>query len=55
MNLSGAMRTSIANNMKEPTAHIFVDAQKAVYNQMYNNSFHRFIDSDIYRNAAAGL
>lgn len=49
INLDFHTKNAIAQSLHEPTATSFLAAQKKVYSLMENNSYPRFIHSDLYK------
>lgn len=53
INLDFHTKNAIYQNLLEPTATSFLAAQRKVYSLMENNSYPRFIDSDLYKELCA--
>ncbi|XP_026199791.1 regulator of G-protein signaling 2 [Anabas testudineus] len=53
INLDYHTRNAIIQSLHEPTATTFVAAQRKVYSLMENNSYPRFIHSDLYKELCA--
>lgn len=49
INLDFHTKNAIVQSLHEPHANIFVAAQRKVFSLMENNSYPRFIHSDLYR------
>lgn len=49
INLDFYTKNAIVQSLHEPTATSFLAAQKKVYSLMQNNSYPRFINSDLYK------
>uniref|UniRef100_H3D467 Regulator of G protein signaling 2 n=1 Tax=Tetraodon nigroviridis TaxID=99883 RepID=H3D467_TETNG len=49
INLDFHTKNAIVQNLHQPNASIFLAAQRKVYSLMENNSYPRFIHSDLYR------
>lgn len=49
INLDFHTKNAIVQSLHEPDVNIFVAAQRKVYSLMENNSYPRFIHSDLYR------
>lgn len=48
VNLDFHTKNAIAQSLHKPTATSFLVAQRKIYNLMENNSYPRFINSDLY-------
>nr|XP_015826637.2 regulator of G-protein signaling 2 [Nothobranchius furzeri] len=53
INLDFQTKNAIVQSLKDPTSTSFQAAQKRVYNLMENNSYPRFISSDLYSELCA--
>ncbi|CAK6964448.1 LOW QUALITY PROTEIN: regulator of G-protein signaling 2 [Scomber scombrus] len=53
INLDFHTRNAIVQSLNEPTATSFLAAQRKVYSLMENNSYPRFIHSDLYKELCA--
>ncbi|KAM7409279.1 hypothetical protein PAMA_000973 [Pampus argenteus] len=53
INLDFHTRNAITQSLKEPSATSFLAAQRKVYSLMENNSYPRFIHSDLYKELCA--
>nr|XP_046247321.1 regulator of G-protein signaling 21-like [Scatophagus argus] len=49
INLDFHTKNAIVQNLREPTATSFLAAQRKVYSLMENNSYPRFLHSDLYK------
>uniref|UniRef100_A0A3Q0RKX6 Regulator of G protein signaling 2 n=1 Tax=Amphilophus citrinellus TaxID=61819 RepID=A0A3Q0RKX6_AMPCI len=49
INLDFHTRNAIVQSLHQPTATSFLAAQRKIYNLMENNSYPRFISSDLYK------
>ncbi|XP_003453571.1 regulator of G-protein signaling 2 [Oreochromis niloticus] len=49
VNLDFQTKNAIAQSLHKPTATSFLVAQRKIYNLMENNSYPRFISSDLYK------
>lgn len=49
INLDFHTKNAIVQNLHEPNVNLFLAAQRKVYSLMDNNSYPRFIHSDLYR------
>ncbi|KAK5869519.1 hypothetical protein PBY51_024228 [Eleginops maclovinus] len=53
INLDFHTKNDIAKSLQEPTTACFLTAQRKVYSLMENNSYPRFISSDLYKELSA--
>lgn len=53
INLDFHTKNAIVQSLHQPTANSFLAAQKKVYSLMENNSYPRFILSDLYKELCA--
>lgn len=53
INLDFHTKNAIVQSLHEPTATSFLAAQRKVYSLMENNSYPRFIHSDLYKELCA--